>query len=75
MGPADVIAKLIDATMDFSNDAYLSPQFDDQGFFHSVLLDKPERELMKLDSECRVFCAFYHRETDFRCTNGGWFNT
>jgi hypothetical protein len=83
MGPADVIAKLIDATMDFNNDACLSPQFDDQGFIHtdrmtlntklpmpncwfdSVLLkrplralDKPERKLMKVESECRMFAHF-----------------
>ncbi|KAL4854738.1 hypothetical protein ACK3TF_004658 [Chlorella vulgaris] len=76
MGPADVITRLLDASIDWARDAaYRQPGFHDQGFLHGVLKGSPQRRLMAVDSRCQVFCAFFNRQQDLVCTRRGWLNT
>jgi hypothetical protein len=76
MGPADVITRLLDASIDWARDAaYRQPGFHDQGFLHGILKSSPQRRLMAVDSRCQVFCAFFNRQQDLVCTRRGWLNT
>lgn len=76
MGPADVIRRLLDASIDWAADtAHRQPGFHDQGFLHGLLKAGPQRRLMAVDSRCRVFCAFFSRQHDLACTRRGWLNT